>query len=347
MLPKYADTSIDTFFFMLVPYERVGSAMSFRNSKLVVVGAGNVGANVAYSVVSQGLCEDVCLIDARAEVAEGQALDIRDAVYFMHRNVRVHAGGYEECADADIVVITAAAPMPKDSTDRLDMLKPSLHVIQEVVQNVMNSGFNGIFLVVSNPVDIMTYYTWRVSGLSHERVLGSGTYLDSARLSRALSDMYDLAPASVEAFVLGEHGDSEIVSWNSATIGGKHVDDVLRDNAARTKGVTREDLRKRTIQAGWDVFSRKGNTCYGIAASVTAIVKSILLNENCIIPVSVYVDGPYGISGTYLSVPTILNHSGAKEIVEIDLKEDELAALHRSASMLQEFYPQLEGGLNA
>lgn len=316
--------------------------MSFRNSKVVIVGAGNVGSTTAFSIVSQGLCEDVCLIDINKEVAEGQALDMRDAVYFMNRNMHVHAGDYGECEDADIVVITAAAPMPKDSNDRLEMLKPSLHVVRDVVEKVMASGFNGIFIVVSNPVDIMTYYTWRVSGLPRERVIGSGTNLDTARLCRALSDMYDLAPASVEAYVLGEHGDSEIVSWNSATIGGKRVDAVLRDNAPRTKGTTLEDLRKRTVQAGWDVFSRKGNTCYGIGASVTSIAKSILLDEGRIMPVSVYVDGMYGINGTYLSAPTILDHTGAKEIVEIGLQEDELSALQKSAELLHSFYARLD-----
>ena len=316
--------------------------MSYRNSKVVIVGAGNVGSTTAYSIVNQGLCEDVCLIDKNHEVAVGQALDMRDSVFFMNRNMNVHAGDYSDCTDADIVVITAAAPMPKDSNDRLEMLKPSLHVVREVVQSVMDSGFNGIFIVVSIPVDIMTYYTWRVSGLPRQRVIGSGTYLDTARLCRALSDMYDLAPASVEAFVLGEHGDSEIVSWNSATIGGKRVDDVLRDNEARTKGVTREDLQKRTIQAGWEIFSRKHNTCYGIASSTTAIAKSILFDENRIMPVSVCVDGMYGIKGTYLSVPTIVDHTGAKEIVEIDLEQDELAALQKSAELLHSFYPRLD-----
>ncbi|MEE1045548.1 MAG: L-lactate dehydrogenase [Olegusella sp.] len=315
--------------------------MSYRNSKVVIVGAGNVGSTTAYSIINQGICEDLCLIDARAEVALGQALDMSDAVNFMHRNMSVHAGGYEECADADIVVVTAAAPMPKDSNDRLEMLKPSLGVVREVVTSVMDSGFNGIFIVVSNPVDIMTYYTWRVSGLPRERVIGSGTYLDTARLCRMLSEMYDLAPASVEAYVLGEHGDSEIVSWNSATIGGKRVDDVLRDNESRTKGVTRDDLRRRTIQAGWDIFSRKGNTCYGIASSTTAIAKSILFDENRIMPVSVCLSGQYGIDGTYLSVPTIVDHTGAKEIVEIALEADELAALQKSAELLHSFYPRL------
>ena len=316
--------------------------MSLRNSKVVIVGAGNVGSTTAYSIINQGICEDICLIDNRSEVALGQALDMRDAVFFMNRNMKVHTGGYEECSDADIVIVTAAAPMPKDTTDRLSLLRPTLHVVRQVVQDVMASGFNGIFIVVSNPVDIMTYYTWRVSGLPRRRVIGSGTYLDTARVSRLLSDMYDLAPASVEAYVLGEHGDSEIVSWNSATIGGKRVDDVLRDNASRTNGVTRDDLRKKTVAAGWDIFSRKGNTCYGIAASTTSIAKSILFDENRIMPVSVCLSGQYGIDGTYLSVPTIVDHTGAKEIVEIALEEDELNALQKSAEILHSLYSQLD-----
>ena len=316
--------------------------MSYRDSKVVVVGAGKVGSTTAFSIVNQGLCEDVRLIDVDRERAVGEALDMGDSVFFMSRNMSVHAGGYDECADADIVIVTAAAPMPKDSNDRLEMLRPSLGVVRSVVEQVMASGFDGIFLVVSNPVDVMAYYTWKVSGLPRERVIGSGTLLDTARLCRALSDMYDLAPASVEAYVLGEHGDSEIVSWHSATIGGKRVDDVLRDNASRTRGVTRDELRKRTVRAGWDIFSRKGNTCYGIASSTASIAKSILFDENRIMPVSVYLDGQYGIRDTFLSVPTIVDHTGAKEIVEIDLLPDELEALRSSADLLHALDERLQ-----
>ena len=146
---------------------------------------------------------------------------------------------------------------------------------------------------------------------------------------------------SVEAFVCGEHGDSEFVSWNSATIGGKQVDDVMQDNVDRTKNVTKEDLLKKTIQAGWEIFNRKGNTCYGIAASTTAIVKSILFNENRIYPVSVCLNGLYGLDDVFLSMPTIIDKTGAREIVEIKLKEDEEAALKKSASVLIPFYKEL------
>ncbi len=315
--------------------------MSFKNSKVAIVGVGNVGATTAYTIVNQGLCEEIVLIDVNREKAYAEALDMQHSIYFMNRNIQVTAGDYSDCTDADIVIITASAPMPKDSHNRLEMLQPSMNIMKSIVTSVMKSGFNGIFLVVSNPVDIMTYYVWRLSGLPRERVIGSGTTLDTARLCCELSSMYSLNAKSVEAYVCGEHGDSEFVSWNSAAIGGKRLDDVMSDNADRTRNITKEDLLAQTAQAGWDIFNRKGNTCYGIAASTTAIAKSILFNENRIYPVSVCLNGQYGLEGVFLSLPTIIDKTGAREIVEIKLKEDEEAALKKSASILIPFYKEL------
>lgn len=311
--------------------------MSFKDSKVVIIGAGNVGSTTAYTIINQGLCEEVVLIDVNKEKAYGEALDMLHSVYFMNRNIKVKAGDYADCADADVVILTASAPMPKDSNDRLKMLEPSLNVIGSIVDSVKEAGFDGIYVVVSNPVDIMTYYTWKKSGLPKERVIGSGTTLDSARLCCELADIYDLDAKSVEAFVMGEHGDSEIVSWNSATIGGKQVDDVMSDNAERTGSTTKEDLRNKTVQAGWEIFNRKGNTCYGIAASTSAIVKSILFNENRIYPVTVELEGQYGIDGVFLSVPAIIGKNGIKEVVEIKLEPEELKALQQSADILKSF----------
>lgn len=315
--------------------------MRFKDSKVAIIGIGNVGATTAYSIINQGLCEEVILIDVNQEKAYAEALDMQHSVFFMNRNIQVRAGDYSDCAEADVVIITASAPMPKDSANRLQMLAPSIKIIKSIVTEVMASGFQGIFLVISNPVDIMTYYVWKLSGLPYHQVIGSGTTLDSARLCCELSQMYDLDAKSVEAYVMGEHGDSEIVSWNSATIGGKKIIDVMQDNLSRTKDVTREALRDKTVKSGWEIFNRKGNTSYGIAASVTAILKSILFNENRIYPVSVHLNGEYGLSDTFLSVPTIIDKSGAKEIVEIKLDQEELNALHQSADMLKEFYNHL------
>lgn len=316
--------------------------MKFQKSKVVIVGVGNVGATTAYSIINQGLCEEIVLIDVNKEKAVGEALDMQQAIHFMNRNMVVRAGEYADCKDADIVIITASAPMPKDSNDRLEMLQPSIHIMKSIVSSVMESGFSGIFIVVSNPVDIMTYLVWKFSGLSASQVIGSGTALDTARLCCSLASMYDLDSKSVHAYILGEHGDSEMVAWSSSTIGGKLLSDVLSDNAERTQNETEESLLKQTKQAGWEIFSRKGNTCYGIAASTTAIVKSILFNENRILPVSVLVNGIYGIENVYLSVPTILNGSGSKETVEIRLDEKEKKALLESAALLKSIYTDLQ-----
>jgi len=315
--------------------------MSFKDSKVVIVGVGNVGATTAFSIVNQGICEELVLIDVNHDKAYAEALDMQHSVYFMNRNIKVRAGEYSDCKDADIVIITAAAPMPKDSTDRLSMLAPSLNIIKSIVDSVMESGFDGIFVCISNPVDIMTYCVWRYSHLPKSRVIGSGTTLDSARLSCELAQMYDLDAKSVSAYVIGEHGDSETVSWNSATIGGKNVNDVMSDNASRTKDMTKEKLREMTVKAGWEIFGRKGNTSYGIAASVTAIVKSILFNENRIYPVSILLEGEYGLDGVVLSVPCILDKNGAKEIVEIKLLDEEKKALVKSAEVLKPFYKEI------
>lgn len=317
--------------------------MSFINSKVAIVGCGNVGATTAYSLINQGLCEEIVLIDVNKEKAIAEALDMQHSMYFMNRNISIKAGEYSDCKDANIVIITASAPMPKDSHNRLEMLTPSMNIITSIVHSVMDSGFNGIFLVVSNPVDIMTYMVWKTSGLPANQVIGSGTALDTARLCCGLSSLYDLDCKSVEAYVLGEHGDSEFISWETATIGGKYVGDVMKDNANRTKDTTREKLLKDVKEAGWEIFNRKGNTCYGIAASTSAIVKSILFNENRILPVSVYLEGQYGLDGMFLSVPTILNATGAKEIVEIRLTDSEKENLNKSADIIRSFYSELFG----
>lgn len=316
--------------------------MSFKDSKVVIAGVGNVGATTAFSIVNQGLCEELVLIDVNKDKAYGEALDLQHSVYFMNRNMNVHAGDYSDCRDADIVIITASAPMPKDSDDRLKMLAPSKKIMKSIVQSIMASGFNGIIIVISNPVDIMTYYAWRLSGLPKEQVIGSGTTLDTARLCCEIGKLYDLDAKSVSAYVIGEHGDSEVVSWKTATVGGKELADVMTDNEERTKNETYEKLHQQTIEAGWEVFKRKGNTSYGIAASVTAIVKSILFNENRILPVSVHLDGQYGLHGVYISVPTIINKTGAKEIVEIKLADDEKKALKKSAEIIGSYYDSLE-----
>lgn len=312
--------------------------MAFRRSKAAIIGIGNVGAATAYSFVNQLLCEELVLIDINKDKAIAEALDIQQSVYFMNRNIRVHAGEYADCADADVVVIAASAPMPKDSHDRLEMLKPSMGLMKSIVTAVMDSGFSGIFILISNPVDVMTYYTWKLSGLPANQVIGSGTTLDTARLCTEIGRTYHLKAQSVDAYVIGEHGDSEVITWDSASIGGKRIDDVMSDNGTRSRSDMKKDLAQRVVQSAWEIFNRKGNTCYGIASSVTAIARSIFHDDEAIYPVTVRLTGQYGLDGVWLSAPTILDHTGAKEIVELHLTPEEEAAYRHSAEVLQSFY---------
>ena len=290
--------------------------MNLKSTKVVIIGVGNVGATCAYTIVNMGLCDQLCLIDMNKEKAIGEAMDLTHAVHFMNRNMQVYAGGYSDCSDADAIIVTASAPMDT-SNDRLTWLAPSKKVMKSIVSSVMASGFSGIFIVVSNPVDLMTYYIQKRS-------------------------LFELNSKSVSAYVMGEHGDSEMVAWSTATVGGKQLRDVMEDNRSRAGDVDLDRLQEQTKKAGWEIFNRKHNTSYGIAASTCAILKSILLNENRIYPVSVMLRGQYGLTGVCLSVPTILDRTGAKEIVEIRLAKGESKNLKRSADVVRSCYDLLE-----
>ena len=312
--------------------------MSFRNSKVVIVGAGNVGSTTAFSIVSQGLCEDICLIDINKEVAVGQALDMQDDVYFMNRNMRVHAGGYEECSDADIVVITAAAPMPKDSNDRLEMLKPSLHVVREVVQSVMASGFNGIFVVSANPVDILTTLTQKLSGFPKKRVIGTGTSLDSARLRVELAKRLQVPIEAVNAWVLGEHGDSSFENFSSAVVNGKP----LLDYPGMTEAAL-DEIEAHVREKGGEIIGKKGATYYGVAMMLAKIVAAILENNDLALPLSAPLHGEYGIKDEiYLGTLAIINGQGISHVLELPLNDSELAKMRASAATMKATLDSLE-----
>lgn len=307
-----------------------------NRGKVVIVGAGSVGTAIAYSMVNQCVCEEIVIIDINKDKAYAESLDMMHSVEFMSTKTLVKQGEYNECCDADIVIISAASPMPKDSNDRMKFLEMNVSIVKSVVENVMESGFNGIFLVVTNPVDIMTYYVWKYSGLPASRVIGSGTTLDTARLHYYIAKTIDVDPRSINAFIIGEHGDTEMVAWSTATIGGKDIKNVFIDNKDRIGENPYNNFLRLTSYGGWDIFSKKGNTSFGIAASVTGILKSILFDENRIYPISVYLNGEYGIKDVYVSVPTIINSKGAKEIVELHLTKEEYNQFKKSCDILKE-----------
>ena len=311
-----------------------------KKRKVVIVGAGNVGASTAFCMINQGICDEIVLIDMNTERAKGETLDMIHSIAFMNRNMQIKLGDYTDCKDADVLVITASAPMGKEN-DRLVALKSSSKIVTSIVSSAMENGFNGFIVVVSNPVDIMTYVAYKVSGLPANQIICSGTLLDSARLQCHIADCIDVDTKSIHAYVLGEHGDSEMIPWSTVRVGGKDIYQIIKDNPTRMNESMFDSIHEAVKKDGWEIFNRKGNTCYGIAASTTRIVRALMFNESVVLPVSTYLDGQYGQNGVYTSVPAIIDATGVKEVVEIEMAEDEKAQFDSSCSHLQSFYKEV------
>ena len=307
-----------------------------NRNKVVIVGTGQVGATAAFGIVTHGLCNELVLIDHFADKALGEARDLDDGSEFQDRHVKVRAGGYEDCADADIVVVTVGRKPPADS-DRLAELGFTVGLVGDVVDRVMASGFDGVMVMVSNPVDVMAWYAWRRSGLPRTQVLGTGTALDTSRLKTIIGEETGLDPRNVGGFVMGEHGDSQFTAWSTVTLGGKPFARFLEDNRDRFSSVSPEDIERKTRMRGDAIVRAKGGTNYGIASTVAGIVQTVLWDERRIVPVSTLLDGEYGEHDVFLGVPTELRANGANEIVELDLTGDELARLHRSAEIIRSY----------
>ena len=311
-----------------------------KKRKIVIVGIGNVGASTAFCMVNQGICDEIVLIDMNTERAKGEALDLAHSIAFMNRNMQVKLGDYSDCKDADVLVITASAPMTKEN-DRLVALKSSTKIVSSVVSSAMENGFDGYIVVVSNPVDIMAYVAYKVSGLPSNQIIGSGTLLDTARLKTRIADCIDVDPKSIHAFVMGEHGDSEMIPWSTVRVGGKDIYQIIKDNPDRMNEGMFQTIHEGVIKDGWEIFNRKGNTCYGIAASTTRIVRALMFNESVVLPVSTYLDGQYGQNGVYISVPAIIDATGVKEVVEIEMTPQEKEGFDASCSHIQSFYEEV------
>lgn len=315
--------------------------MRINKSKVAIIGSGLVGSSTAFSIITQGVCDEVLMVDINAEKASGEVRDLRNSIRFLDRNVRVKAGSYADCSDADIVVITAGAP-PKAGQTRLDTLDISAKIAKSIVEPVMESGFDGIFVVVSNPVDMLAHLVYKLSGLPKNQVIGSGTSVDSARLQNFLADMVDVDPRSVYAYALGEHGDSLMVPWSTVTIAGKSFTDIIADNAELVGDVDLDEIVYKTTQEGWEIYNRKGTTYYGIASACVGIIKAVLYDENFIVPVSTLLEGEYGETGIFAGVPAVLNRSGVFDILEIHMTDSEEEKFHHSADIIREYTAKIQ-----
>ncbi|WP_313131569.1 L-lactate dehydrogenase [Anaerocolumna sp.] len=314
--------------------------MTINRSKVVIIGAGLVGSSTAFSLITQGVCDEVMLVDINKDKARGEVTDLCHCVEYLNRNIKVTEGDYKDCGDADIVVITAGAP-PKINQTRLDTLELSAKIVKTIVKPVMDSGFGGHFILVSNPVDIIAYYVYKLSGLPKNQVIGTGTALDSARLKYFIGEMFHVDPRSVQGYTMGEHGDSQMCPWSHVTVGGKRITDILKDND-EYKNINLDEIVKRVTRVGFEILEVKGTTCYGIATTVAGIIKSILNDENKIIPVSTLLEGEYGESDVFCGVPVILNRGGVKDVIEVHMTEEELMKFKESIAVIREYSDKID-----
>ena len=315
--------------------------MSIGRSKVVVVGTGAVGAAVAFDIVMNNVCDDLILIDINKEKAWAEATDLQHSLGYSGSKMRVKDGEYADCKDADLVVIAAALPYITGQS-RLDMIEKAAGIMEGVVPAIMESDFSGIIVVITNPVDVMSYYVHKLSGLPANKVIGTGTALDSARLKYHLADVMSVDPQSVHALCMGEHGDSQVIPWSQITVGGKRFLDIIKDNKVRLEGFDIDSVAEDIKMIAYRIVNAKGATTFGIAATTVQIIKAVLNDENKVIPVSAMLNGEYGEEGIYSGVPAVLNSQGIKELVEYHLAEDERNELKKSMEVIREYNKKLK-----
>lgn len=304
-----------------------------NNRKVVIIGCGFVGAASAFALMQSGLFSEMVLIDADRGKAEGEAEDISHGIPFT-KPMRIYAGDYEDVADAAIIIITAGANQKPDET-RLDLVHKNIGIFGTIIPEIVKRDFQGILLVVANPVDVLTYAAMKLSGYPENRVIGSGTVLDSARLKTRLGHHLSVDSRSVHAFIVGEHGDSEIAAWSSANISGIPLDDFCEMRGHYNHVESTERIAEEVKKSAYEIISKKGATYYGIAMSVKRICEAIIHDEKSILPISTMMHGEYGIEDVVLSMPCIVGKNGYETKVPITLDQDEVTALHASASTLK------------
>lgn len=301
--------------------------------KIILVGDGAVGSSFAYTLVTQNIGRELGIIDINRDKAEGDALDLSSAVPFFSPK-QIYAAEYSDCHDANIVVLTAGAPQKPGET-RLDLVHKNLKIYRDIVTNIVASGFNGIFLVAANPVDILTYATWKFSGFPAERVIGSGTSLDTARFKQEIASLINVDARNVHGYILGEHGDTEFPVWSHANIGGLPIKEWLKIDNNTTEDAL-EEVFYKVRDAAYGIISRKGATYYGIAAALARICQAICEDQKAILPLSVYLNGQYRQEDVYIGVPAVIGRHGIERIIEISLNETEQEQMAHSANTLRE-----------
>ena len=303
-----------------------------KKGKIVLIGAGFVGMSMAYSMLNRGGINELVLVDIDQNKIKGEEMDLSHGLPYAPQKMIIKAGDYSECKDAQIVVITAGVAQKPGQT-RLELAEVNAKIMKQITKDIMASGFNGVIIVASNPVDIMTYVVWKTSGLPKNKVIGSGTVLDTARLRYLMADYFKISSKNIHAYIMGEHGDSSFVPWKHAYIGCKKVTDVMKDNHHPMEDL--QKIHQGVVNAAYEIIEKKKATYYGIGMALNRLVRAILDDENSILTVSTYLENQYNQSDVYIGVPAIINKNGVRDLVELDLDEREQEKLNKSCELIK------------
>ena len=307
--------------------------------KIFLVGTGMVGMSFAYAALNQNLCDELVLCDINKKRAKGEAQDLNHGLAFSKTSMKIYQGDYSDCADAGVVVICAGVNQKPDET-RLQLLQRNLEIFKSIVKPIKDSGFDGIIVVATNPVDIMTRITQKLIGFEPHRVIGSGTTLDSARLRFLLGKYIGVDPRNIHGYVIGEHGDSEFVPWSQVLVGTKPILDVLEDNPHFSMKDL-EEIQLDVRDAAYEIIEAKGATYYGIGMAICRVVRAIFQDENSILTISSKMNGAYGQQDVYVGNPCIINHNGVDRLIELSMTEEELEKFNNSCNVLEDIFKDL------
>ncbi len=310
-----------------------------KDRKVVLVGTGAVGMSAAYSFLTTGGIHELVLIDINQDKAEGEAMDLQHGLPYAPHNMIIRAGDYSDCADAEMVLITAGVPQKQGGQTRLELVEVNTRVVKSITEQAMAAGFDGVFVISSNPVDIMAYVVQKVSGLPASRIIGSGTILDTARLHFFIGQYLGVAPKNIHASILGEHGDSSLVSWKNAYVGSKNIIELFEETGRDLADL--DEIYHKVQRVAYEIIERKRYTDYGIGLSLNRLVRAILNDERAILTVSSYQDGQYGHKGFYIGVPSVVTRQGIAEIIKLKLDEADQAKFDASCETLTKIIKEI------
>lgn len=304
-----------------------------KKGKVVLVGTGFVGMSMAYSMLNSGGISELILIDIDKDKTVGEEMDLSHGLPYAPQKMIIKAGDYSQCKDAQVVVITAGIAQKPGQT-RLELAEVNAKIVKSITKEIMASGFNGIIIVASNPVDLMTYVVAETSGLPKNQVIGSGTVLDTARLRYLVGDYLKVSSKNIHAYIMGEHGDSSFVPWEHCYVGCKKIIDVMKDNHHPMEKL--DKIHEDVVNAAYEIIEKKKATYYGIGMALNRLVRAVINDENSILTVSTYLNNQYGQDDIYIGVPAIINKNGVRELLELELNEKEQAKLDNSCKLMKE-----------